>query len=239
MTKIQKTLCLSSLLLLSPLAWGQWEPNFLIGISGGYGHTSGNFDVTMTPTPPITTTSFPKEIDKNRWLWGLLAGYQAKCNRWLVGGEVNVEWMERSKTNNFAFTDALGVGWASAATFERDTTVALTGRLGYALNEFFLPYVRMGIETSHDKIIYQSSSASGLLVTAEQGSRGYRFVGGAGVELPVPNCSNVSFRLEYNYHSPGKAINADAPASDTLTLVATGTKQKVNVGKASLVWNFF
>lgn len=229
----------SSLLLVAASAQGQWEPNVLVGVSGGYVHTSGNLDVVMTPPAPIAGTSFTTELENNRWLWGVLAGYQAKCDRWLLGAEVNVDWIDRKNTQNYAFTDATGTGWTAAANFRRDPTVALTGRLGYALSEFFMPYVRLGAETSRDKFIYNASSSTGLLVSEEGSRRSYRFVGGIGAEMPVPSFAGLSFRLEYNYHSPGRAINASAPASDGVTLVATGTKQKANVAKASLVWNFF
>ncbi len=237
MKNLKNVLFLSTALLLSTGAQAQWETNWLLGIEGGWGQTSGNLNVNMT-SPTGKATSVSEDLNNSGYIWGFLGGYQARCNQWLAGLELNVDWQNKNAQNNFAFTDAVNAGWYGDANFKRETTVGLTARGGYAVAPWFLPYIRLGIETSRDKLNYAAGSTTNITVAESGSHRSYRFVGGVGVEMPIPALMCLSLRLEYDYHGKGSAVNANSIASDSATFVSTSTKQHNNTGIAALVWNF-
>lgn len=239
MNPIVKALGLSSVIIFSGAAQADWDANWLIGASAGYGTRSGDLNVNVTDVlvdDEFSTTS--RSFSQNGWLWGLLAGYQARCNCWLVGGEVSVDWMDHGGQNNYAYTDADDT-WVGSASFDSDALVAVSMRLGYEVASFFLPYIRLGVETSRDKLDFSVANFDNTLAASGEGQRrSYRFLGGVGMEFPVPMCEGLSLRAEYNYHSRGRSVSAGATANDGLTYVSADTKQHANTGKASLVWNF-
>ena len=95
-----------------------------------------------------------------------MGGYQARCNGWLVGLELEVDWMSNGSTTNFQFTDANSVSWSGSAQYKRETNVGLTGRLGYQVAPCLLPYMRAGIETSRDKVAFNGGTITSGLITA-------------------------------------------------------------------------
>jgi len=239
MKKLGIALCLSSTLFAAAAVQaGGWETNFLLGISGGYAGTDGKLNYTMT-SPAGVGTAFTRNLSDSGFMWGLLGGYQGRCNGWLLGGELNVDWWDHSGDKNLAFTDGTGAGWSGTTSFKRETNVGLTGRLGYEVASYFMPYLRAGVETSRDKLSFNASnSAQTLTLGGENGRRAYRFVGGIGAEIPVPVVMGLSFRVEYDYHSRGRAVGVSGVASDNATGFSASTKQHANSGRASLVWNF-
>ncbi len=239
MRKLGTALCLSALLVASSAAQARgWEGNWLFGASAVYGKGHGTLNTTVYDVATDTeVTSFGIDIDRKGWGWGLLTGYQARCNGWLVGGELAVDWPNHkhstSYTSNLVGTDVAGV-----AEYHQDVVVALTGRLGFAINSFFLPYLRAGIETGRDKIELSASQAGVNFLNLSDRRQSVRFVGGIGAEIPVPVLDGLSARVEYNYHSKGGRVSADGQTVDGVYTVHSDIHGHANTGKLSLVYNF-
>jgi hypothetical protein len=56
--------------------------------------------------------------------------------------------------------------------------------------------------------------------------------------MPVPVFGGLALRVEYDYHSKGRAVGVTSLANDNITLVSTSTKQSANSVLAALVYNF-
>jgi len=245
------------LLVFSRQVHAQWETNFLLGVSGSLNERLGNEDITLLYTNPVAIhAGFPSSFiiegyTDRGWMLGAFGGFQARCWQWLFGGEVNVDWDDIDSAHPFAFDDAFGqagvargLGWNATTRYKRKVTIGLTGRIGYAVTRCFMPYLRLGAETSIDQLITTYSGNSNVypLSLRTFGSvRQYRFLGGVGVEIPVPKISPLSFRIEYDFHSKGKAVQSIGLIEDTLGYSPeffTTMKPRMHSGKVSLVWNF-
>ncbi|MBS0287188.1 MAG: porin family protein [Proteobacteria bacterium] len=249
MKKISLALCLASALFANS-ASAQWQGNWLLGVSGSYNwYDNGDFEGNIShPTGRVTNFGWLTDDDNedDRWAWGVFGGYQARCNGWLFGAELAIDWIDNDDqdNNNFVFTDANAPnrGWVGNAGFSRDYAIALTGRFGYEVFPFFMPYVRAGVETSRDKISFgllTADNAQPFLIASGDGRRqSYCFIGGFGAEVPLPLADGLAFRAEWNYHSDGRTVDASGLANDNATLVTVSNQQSVNTVKASLVFNF-
>jgi opacity protein-like surface antigen len=246
MSNLKSALGLSAILLVSTAAQAQWEGNWLVGISGGYNwSSSSDFDLTLFhPAPGFQVTTVSEHIKDNGFIGGLLGGYQARCNDWLMGLELNVDWLDNHNDNDgFAFIDAVGAGrgWSATASVSQETIVGLTARLGYEVTCYFMPYLRAGVETSRQHLDFSATTvglAANIAALGEGERRVTRFVGGIGAEFPIPVCKGLSLRAEYNYHSKGSALEVASLASDLGTLAVADIKPQMNTAKASIVWNF-
>ena len=238
MKRLAIIVCASSLFAGS--AQAMWEGNWLIGVTGGYAQQDGHYEVNIGYAPPGSQVgTVRKRFTEDEFIWGLLAGYQARCNSWLFGAEINVDWRDLDGFSRFAFTDPLRVGWNGQAEYHQDTVVGLTGRVGYELTPCLLPYIRLGAETSDDRLSASLINNVGTLSGAASDTRRqYRLVAGVGAEVPIPAICGLTFRLEYNYYSQGKVIGADSYFSDNSTVLLSSAKMRTNAGKASLVFNF-
>lgn len=236
MKKLAIIICASTVFAGS--AHAGWEGNWLVGVTGGYALQDADYELNIAHPTPVTTT-LTKSFDTNEYIWGLFAGYQMRCNSWLIGAELNVDWRDLNDRQDYAFTDALDRGWDGTSEYKQNTVWGLTARFGYEVTPCFLPYIRLGAETSDDHLTdCLLSSAAGLAGTIDGSRRQYRFVGGIGAEVPIPAFCGLTFRLEYNYYSQGRGVNSDGYVSDGATYVASNAKMKTNAGKASLVFNF-
>lgn len=236
MKKMVKAIGLASALLVSGAANADYHANWLIGASAAYGTQSGDINYSLSSVVSEDVASSSTGFSDSGWLWGLLVGYQAMCNCWLFGGELSVDWSNHDGYKDYAFSDS-DEGINVRAKYDQDAIVALSARLGYEVSSFFLPYIRLGLETSRDKLEFESQTDS-LAANGSESRRVWRFLGGVGLEMPVPMCAGLSVRGEYNYHSKGRTVTAGSTASDGVTYATAHTKQHANTGKLSLVWNF-
>lgn len=224
--------------LLSNVTYAMWENNWLLGLSGGYLERKVPIDID-TSFPDFVLASVSHQQVDNGYIGGLLGGYQARCRDWLLGVEANIEFQEVNRDQNFAFTDRLNTGFNGHASYSQRNIVALTGRFGYEIIPNLLPYVRLGIQSSRDKLIVAAVS-SDLTDNADLEiiRRVYRLTGGFGVEMPICYLFGLSARAEYNFRSKGSAITADALASDNQTAVSASARPKSQAVLFSLVMNF-
>lgn len=250
MKRIGILLCLSSSLFAASAAQA-WEGNWLLGVSGGWAwHSDRDVDVTIIhPAPGNEITSFRAgDVGDNnsKFIWGLLAGYQARCNSWLLGGEISVDWRDHGDDGaTFSFIDPVdgAVSGSVSGNSHHNAVVGLTARVGYEVSRYFLPYIRLGAEVTRvDDVDFVAIAPAVPYSVAYANDRNHRwgFVGGIGAEFPVPLCNALSLRAEYNYHSHSRHDDVVALASDlgTLYTISGDGSRHENTGKASLVWNF-
>jgi opacity protein-like surface antigen len=236
MKKLVMLLCGSSLVVASAVQ-ADWEENLLVGVMGGGAAQDGYFELNLAlPTPAVRTAT--NNTGASEFIWGLFAGYQVLCNCWLFGAEVNVDWRNYNDSFSFAFTDFSNIGWNGTGVYRQDAVVGLTARIGYEFSPLFLPYIRLGAETSRDHLkvtlLNNAATASGI---ADNRQRQYRFVGGVGAETITPICG-LTFRLEYNYSSEGGGVEVTDLASNGTSYLDSDIKVRTSAGKASLVYNF-
>lgn len=239
MKGIQKLLALAAISCLSSTVNAGWEENWLVGVSGGYEFRSGEFDIYTADIPAaIVLANENPNFDDNGFIWGFLGGYQARCNGWLFGIELNVDWHDHDSEHAFAFTDAVGLAFSGSAHYHRETNVGLTGRFGHVFFQNILGYIRLGAETSEDEIhISMLDPITPNNIVGHDDRRQYRFVGGLGLEMPI-FFDNLTVRAEYNYHSKGKNVEVVAVGTDTTTLLVVDAHPHTHSLRASLVWNF-
>lgn len=244
MKKLSALLALTTLLSASS-AQAQWEYNWLLGLSGGYAASDGNVSVTVfSPAPTFDVSSFTRDIDDDGFIGGFFVGYQARCNGWLFGGELALDWEDTDADRPFAGTvfDLTGtaVGISGSAHYDRETILGLTARAGYEISPFIMIYLRAGAEWSRDKLfITAATTGTPALFGSIEGRRTVtRFIGAIGFEMPVPIMTGLSFRAEYNYHSKGSSVEASGITTDGGTIIVADAKPRTNSIKASLVWNF-
>ncbi len=253
MKKIGILLCLSSTLFAAAAAQAGCceNGNWLVGLSGGWAwHSDSDGAVTIqhpAPGSEITSYQIGNDDSSSKFLWGILAGYQARVNGWLLGGEVSVDWRKHDDNDRgFTVVDPVAgtlVGSVSGNT-HHNAVVGLTARIGYEVSSYFLPYIRLGAEVTRvDDVDFTVTRPDAPAYTAVYNNdRNHRwgFIGGLGAEFPIPVCKTLSLRAEYNYHSHGRNDDVAVLASDLGTLfnVSSDGSRHENTAKASLVYNF-
>lgn len=243
MKKLTSALILASVVsAFGPTVNAGWEYNFLIGASAGYGDRSANFEFNSIHT---VAGAVPTDVKLNYtddgFIWGLLAGVQATCNGWLFGAELHLDWADFDQ--NTPYTVNLGIPATPAflnARYERGTSLALSARGGYQMTPYLLPYFRVGVEVSDDKLITNGVYATIPSTTFhfEDSRNIYRLLLGAGLEIPLHTIPGLALRGEYNYHAKGKRVSSSGATNDLLNSVGVNMKPDEHAGKFSIVWNF-
>ncbi|MBS0290424.1 MAG: outer membrane beta-barrel protein [Proteobacteria bacterium] len=250
MNKWRMALLISTALMATG-AQAQWLANWVLGLSGSYNWIDADENGDDQKAGFLISNFAMTEFDlgeqsNNVWGWGVLGGYQARCNGWLLGVEFAADWLDSDNDDNgFAFTSVspFNRSWIGNVNFERDYILALTGRMGYEAYPYLMPYIRAGVETSRDKvnfIVFTPSTNGGvpfLTASGDSHCQSWRFIGGIGAEVPIPIFAGVTFRAEWNFHSNGKSVDATALANDGATLISVSGKQETNTAKISLVYN--
>tara|TARA_R110002110_G_scaffold65206_1_gene179887 strand:- start:35252 stop:36019 length:768 start_codon:yes stop_codon:yes gene_type:complete len=251
-----KAVQLASLFLLSLAvntgAQAEQRSHFLVGAEAGVEarHTHYNFDYVLTSNAVAGTAgnlqrNQTRVVDTGSFL-GLLTGWQIQCGRTLLGVEGSVDFHSFEETKQTLFADnvavnaALTTPYLATAKYERGAAYQLSGRAGWWLTPFFMPYVRLGLQYSRDQITFTApvrqivSAANPGNPSFSQKTDVWSGVGGIGVEIPAFGPTSVRVEFDYIY-SPSNSW------SDTVGLMQ-GTHRvdhpKSYVGKASWVWNF-
>ncbi len=252
MRKLKTALLVSAALLATSAQ--AWEYNWLLGVSAGGAWHGNNDDVTLTIADPNAVPPLFESItlngnnnDDDNFIWGFLAGFQGRCNGWLLGGEVNVDWRGNGNDDNFT-VDSVLVGPAGVVGTihrDRDPVWGLTGRIGYEVAPFFMPYIRLGADWGRRNFSFTAATTNLLQnITVAAGNDDdnskWGFVGGIGAEFPLPVMAGLSLRAEWDYHSrKHDDNNIVGLASDgTSIFTLNGGTSHENTARASLVFNF-
>ncbi len=244
---ITQLAAVSTLFAMSATAHAGWQGNFLLGVEGGYATRSAELNISVTEPAAFGSTVATSAMDyddDDGFVYGFLGGYQWRCDRLVLGLEANVSFQDFGDERNLVFTDSTGVVHAAQVKHERNTVFGLSGRAGYYLADWVMPYVRLGAETSDEGIEFgaESFAPNQGAVTIDDERRAYRFIGGAGLEFPF--MENAALRLEYLYSSRGRGAGADASSSSVLAaqngkLWSVNVKPNQHAGKLAVVWNFY
>lgn len=240
----------------------QAEPGyFLLGVAGGYSAARSNVDATVRYLQPnvlfsnIPPTTALVNYTDGGFTGSVITGYEARCENWLLGGELSFSWDNYNDLQTFAFSDVSaagggpGFGWNGSYRYKRDVAVEFALRFGYELESLmlffppvFIPYVRFGVQTSKDIIeaTYNGDPAVYPYSTSSTFRRWpYRFVAGVGTEFPV--IPELALRFEYNYRSSGQNLETTGYINDGLIInpsFTTAMNPIIQSGTMSLVWYF-
>jgi opacity protein-like surface antigen len=226
--------------------WKREYGHFLAGIFGGHAVREKELHIQIQSGgfPDLQSAEYFNDLSENGLFWGGLIGYQKVYDLRLIAGvEFDIaNYSNLNHTHTIAFSDAQGLyGTFAEVSYEQDWLVDLTGRVGYALSETCIPFVRFGVEVSRDKsrIVFTENSLGFPQITLEDRRWVYRFLTGLGIEVPIP-CRNVSIRFEYLFHSKGKTIETDAIYLDGIVNPIYYAEQQpyTHSGRLSFVWNF-
>ncbi|MGD9591294.1 MAG: outer membrane protein [Candidatus Berkiella sp.] len=238
------------------------EPgNLLIGAIGGYSSARSSVDVTALYRQPnalfagIPPSTVIEDYKEGGFLGGILAGYQAQCENWILGAELKATWENYNDETTFSFSDVSvayggnGFGFNGSMRYQREVTFEFALRFGYELESLmlffppvFIPYMRVGVQTSKDTIeaTYNGDPAVYPFTTSSTYKRWpYRFVAGIGTEFPVT--PQLSLRFEYNYVSAGQNMETIGYIQDGGIInpsFATAMNPIIQSGTMALVWNF-
>jgi opacity protein-like surface antigen len=234
--------------------------NWLLGASVGYTDTNGTLSSNIAYLDPTglggTLSNINKEIQftNNTWLLGFFVGYQWICNQWLTGVELGLDWYDTYDPQDFVLGESLG--YEGKARYKHDAIVSLTGRLGYTLKDYLIPYIRLGAEASRDHLDVTYFSPIGIgagnaafIASIPERNTYYRLVGGIGLEVLLYHLScnfipELSVRVEYDYHGLQRAISGSIVRIDSINppvanqQYSVNYKPHMNTGKLSIVWNF-
>ncbi len=255
--------------------------NFLLGGSLGYAAQKETF-ITRYTRPqqtalPIVLSTQPlivgavnnavlpiyydhsEKITEQGVLFGLIAGWQWRYNRWLLGAEANVDFQGFEKARQYSYTEQatnvagivapVNVAITGTMLYDRGDIYAVTGRAGYFVTPFFMPYVRLGAQLSRDEVQYQvftngAVTVGGAIVGpatnifADYSSRKkdvYGVVAGVGAEFPT-YIGASTIRFEYNF------VKTESVIIDDHTFPVIGNHKfrypESHIGKMAWIWNF-
>jgi opacity protein-like surface antigen len=223
-----------------------WEVNPLIGASVDYARYDGRYDIGLfyTGIPLLPLTSYQDRQSNTGFGGGMFAGYQLTCNQWILGLELSADWYDTNKERVFTFTDIASLApWDANLQFRNKGFYALSARAGYEMAPFFLSYVRLGVETTHQEIIARFQGAPSVYpfgVTLKDDSWQNHIFVGVGAEFPLPVFCQLNLRLEYNYHFPSHALRGRGRIiqGGLNPIFSIEGKPSIDTGKVALVWNF-
>lgn len=240
-----------------------WDSNWLVGAKAGYVTAYG--PLTLWVNNSEGQNIYNRTFQDDAFMAGLLAGYQARCGRWLMGLEFNADWRNLDQTHDFAGTssnmgepvifdpvedvfDATGSGFLGTVRYERDWAFGLSARVGYSILNCLMPYVRLGVELSDDELSVSfmpvAGPFSGVTTAFSESDWTYRLFGGVGVEMPFPYLmAGLSMRGEYTYYHRGQGVTAHAIRSSATvppdpTFFTASMKERNQAVTLALVWNF-
>lgn len=247
-----KILKIAFCLLLSTSAWASsdaiWQGNWLMGAAIGFADRDASIQTTLSYGGPgvllTPETIVGVDYEDSGFIWGLLVGYQAINQKWLVGGEFNLDWHNFDEEHAYAFADAANIlGWEATARYKRNVMMGLTSRWGYAIVPYFMPYFRLGVELGNDKIdaTFENSFFYPSGINIGERTWVYRFLIGAGIEIPLLMTCGATTRVEFNFHSKGRSLEANGIIADGLFIpdVTTTMQPSEQSARIVLIWNFF
>lgn len=215
----------------------------VVGATLGYARINGMYPVSIDYTiapglPPLGVIDNFREFG---WMAGALAGIEWHCNRWVLAGEIEFDHYTSDHSSNFQALDHINVlTWNVSEEFKRSWAGIISIRLGYPMAPRFVPFMRLGLEGSRDKLdsSYESIGAVDYLLVVDTKRWLNRYVAGVGVDVPI--CLNKPWwvRIEYDAHLPFNNIDSQQAIIDGLLNPSfeSGAKPKTQTIKVALLW---
>lgn len=232
---------LSASVFASTLGQAGTCSNFLLGGELGWARQKEGFNTQfIAPGLGLFTYSFPAQsvmITDQGAIFGLLAGWQFRANRFLAGIEADVDFQEFEETRSFAFNTVTGgQAVAGSVVYDRGAVYALTLRGGYFVTPGFMPYVRVGGQYSRDEASY-AATISGAPDFSSKREGIWGVVAGIGVEFPA-FIGPSTIRAEYTFARTENLVIDDGAAPIIGTHNFTHPHPETSALKLAWVWNF-
>ncbi|MEO6382143.1 MAG: outer membrane beta-barrel protein [Nitrobacter sp.] len=204
------------------------------------GHIGGGWaDQGATELDP-GTGAFPTDTvfarkNLSGFLGGVQGGYNWQAgNNFVLGIEGEYTWADVSGSATSVSTVPRLLGFSSTSTSKLQDIALITGRLGYAENNWLL-YVKGGGAWGQQKSSAVNTFANGTLFdTNSSSSDRSGWVVGVGAEWAF--APNWSAKLEYNYIDFGSANVTNNASNGTQSFVRSS--ETVNIVKAGLNYHF-
>ena len=191
----------------SVLAHQQWQ-GYYIGASAGFGFNPGDNGelefrrVDGSDNGQAIENAFGDNFEGKfnaGSLVGLQAGYDFQNGRYVYGVELSVSAADLSQEQN-AFS-------ATPATYierrEVDVLTTLTGRLGFASEHAFLPYIKAGLAYGDVDYSWEGNSGAFRGEADDDDGSGLGYTVGIGMEVRLEK--NLTLSFEYQYVDLGDA----------------------------------
>jgi len=244
---------------LSQSTYAAWQlpvssSNFLLGVQAGYERQKEQFTTRyaapFTGVPGIAVPVFLNEhsetISDNGIPLGVLAGWQARCDRFMFGFEVDVEFGGYFEPRSFVFGDIptaidddvlLRIENSATAFFDRGPAWDITARFGYFVTPGFMPYIRAGARVSNVEVNYQVFTYPTLpfgIFASDFSSESrtiWGVVAGFGAEFPT-FIGASTLRFEYLFTRSDRILIDDS----TLPIVGTHKFRYPETHELRLQW---
>ncbi len=240
---------LSASVFASTLGQAGTSSNFLLGGELGWARQKEGFNTQfIAPAlfPPVNVLAFPAQsvmITDQGAIFGLLAGWQWRCNRFLAGVEADVDFQEFEEARAFSLIDSVtGVHpVAGTVVYDRGPVYQFTLRGGYFVTPGFMPYVRVGAQYSRDEATYSASifqpGVGGIPDFSSKREDIWGVVAGIGVEFPA-FIGPSTIRAEYTFARTQNLVIDDGVAPMIGTHNFTHPHPETSAIKFAWVWNF-
>lgn len=221
-----------------------WIKSWVLGFSAGYADREGgtSIEVRYGGFPAIFPTDVVRDYSSLGKIFGVFGGYQETKGNWLRGIEVNIDDHELDDSMALAFSDPSSfVGWGATVRYKRRLMAGLTARVGYQIVDYAMPYVRLGAEVGRDTYWTSFTNNTAFVpgITIRERTWVYRFLSGIGIEFPI-YCTALTMRVEYNYHSKGKTLEADGIFTDGVLnpIYNSNLQPRTQSGRIAIVRKF-
>lgn len=148
-----------------------------------------------------------RDIVDTGFLGGVFAGYQWKEDLFTWALNLALDWNEIDEDHHYHAKDAAGDNFLVRSRYEREFFYGVSARMGYQASEFIMPFVRVGIERSMNRLRFRADNTNNpdipiLILDRSLSHHKTGYVLGLGVDIPVLY-KNTHLRLEYQYHLCG------------------------------------
>ena len=191
----------------------------------GGGWISSNATFTGTTGVPFDPTGTSYDIDHSGFLGGLQLGYNYQTGNWVFGVGGDFSWINASQDT--VTNGSLLAGSVIHSQVKTDWLATLTGRVGYAMNNWLL-YAKGGAGWARQTYGgYATSGGATVLVNDITDTRTGWTVGG-GVEWGFGR--NWSAFLEYDYLDFGTKSYALTSTTSTSTYDVKSSASELKAG---------
>jgi outer membrane immunogenic protein len=220
--------------MVAPVALYNWTGFYIGGHLGGGWSDLGSVELDPGSGAFPTGTVFTGK-NMSGFLGGVQGGYNWQfANNFVLGIEGEYTWADVSGSATTVSTVPRFLGFSSISTARLQDIALVTGRLGYAANNWLF-YVKGGGAWGQGRSFSFNDRANGTLFdTSSSSTDRSGYVVGVGAEWGF--APNWSAKLEYNYIDFGSTNVTLNSSLGTQTFVSSS--EKINIVKAGVNYRF-
>ncbi|MEO6779641.1 MAG: outer membrane beta-barrel protein [Bradyrhizobium sp.] len=218
---------------MAPIAVYNWTGFYIGGhIGGGWADQNSVELAPGTGAYPTGTAFTGKNL--SGFLGGVQGGYNWQLSNIVLGIEGEYTWADVSGSATTVSTVPRFLGFSSISTAKLQDIALVTGRLGYAANNWLF-YFKGGGAWGQGKSFSVNNNANGTLFdTSSSSTDRSGWVVGVGAEWGF--APNWSAKIEYNYIDFGSSNVTLNSSLGTQNFVSSS--EKVNIVKAGVNYRF-